>query len=40
MMAKRRTNLNLCERHIEWADENDINLSSRVRSLLDDDMGV
>lgn len=33
-----RTHLNLDERHREWARENDINLSSRVRALLDDEI--
>ena len=34
-MAKRRTNINLSERHVEWAKENNKNLSATVRELLD-----
>ena len=32
-----RTHLMLRDRHLEYADEQGINLSARVRSLLDED---
>jgi len=35
-MGKRRTHLNLYDRHLEWADENNKNLSAEVRDLLDE----
>lgn len=38
-MGKVRTHVNIREDQKEWAEENDINLSSRIRSLLDEDMG-
>ena len=38
-MGKRRTNLNLEERHVEWARDNNINLSAMVREKLDEEIG-
>lgn len=37
-MGKRRTHVNLGERHIEWAREENINLSAEIRDLLDERM--
>lgn len=37
-MAKRRVNLNLEDRHKDWADENNINLSAMVREKLDEEI--
>lgn len=37
-MGKRRTHLNLYERHIRWARENNKNLSAEVRDALDERM--
>jgi len=34
-MGRKRTHLYLDERHTEWAEENNINLSAEVRDLLD-----
>lgn len=32
----RRIHLNLADQHVEWAQENNINLSGEVRDLLDE----
>jgi len=34
-----RTHVSICEEHREWADENNINLSSLVRDAIDERMG-
>lgn len=38
-MGKKRTHLNLDERHLEWADRENKNLSAEVRDLLDERIG-